>query len=71
MARGADAGAAVHNVGEVELLAPVPTPESVRDAMSFERHVLQATRVAGLAAWRASMPSWSVCLERGARLRDG
>ncbi len=42
------ANAAMHNVGEVELLAPVPRPESVRDGMSFERHVLQATRVAGL-----------------------
>ena len=40
--------AAVHNVAEVELLAPVSRPESLRDAMSFERHVLQATRVAGL-----------------------
>jgi 2-keto-4-pentenoate hydratase/2-oxohepta-3-ene-1,7-dioic acid hydratase in catechol pathway len=34
--------------GEVRLLAPVPRPESIRDAMSFVRHVIQATRVAGL-----------------------
>jgi 2-keto-4-pentenoate hydratase/2-oxohepta-3-ene-1,7-dioic acid hydratase in catechol pathway len=32
----------------VKLLAPVPRPESLRDAMSFERHVLEATRVVGL-----------------------
>ena len=32
----------------VSLLAPLPRPESIRDAMSFERHVVQATRTAGL-----------------------
>jgi Fumarylacetoacetate (FAA) hydrolase family len=48
LAKSTGANAAMHNVGEVELLAPVPRPESVRDAMSFERHLLQATRVAGL-----------------------
>jgi 2-keto-4-pentenoate hydratase/2-oxohepta-3-ene-1,7-dioic acid hydratase in catechol pathway len=37
-----------HAMGEVTLLAPVPRPESIRDAMSFERHVVQATRAAGL-----------------------
>ena len=41
-------GAFMHREAEVELLAPVPRPESVRDAMSFERHVLQVTRVAAL-----------------------
>ena len=34
--------------GEPRLLAPVPVPRSLRDAMSFERHILQATRAAAL-----------------------
>jgi 2-keto-4-pentenoate hydratase/2-oxohepta-3-ene-1,7-dioic acid hydratase in catechol pathway len=41
-------GPFTHALSEIELLAPVPRPESLRDAMSFERHVLQATRAAGL-----------------------
>ena len=32
----------------VSLRAPLPRPESIRDAMSFERHVILATRAAGL-----------------------
>lgn len=40
--------AAVHSSGGVQLLAPAPRPESLRDAMSFERHVIQVTRAAGL-----------------------
>jgi 2-keto-4-pentenoate hydratase/2-oxohepta-3-ene-1,7-dioic acid hydratase in catechol pathway len=35
-------------LAEARLAAPVPRPGSVRDSMSFERHVLQATRRAGL-----------------------
>jgi 2-keto-4-pentenoate hydratase/2-oxohepta-3-ene-1,7-dioic acid hydratase in catechol pathway len=37
-----------HSIADVTLLAPLPRPESLRDAMSFERHVVQATRAAGL-----------------------
>jgi 2-keto-4-pentenoate hydratase/2-oxohepta-3-ene-1,7-dioic acid hydratase in catechol pathway len=37
-----------HALEGLTLLAPVPRPESLRDAMSFERHVIQATRRAGL-----------------------
>jgi 2-keto-4-pentenoate hydratase/2-oxohepta-3-ene-1,7-dioic acid hydratase in catechol pathway len=48
LVKSAAGGAGLHAVSEVELLAPVPRPESLRDAMSFERHVLQATRMAGL-----------------------
>src|SRR5205807_9671254 len=38
----------LHALDEVLLRSPVPRPGSIRDAMSFERHVLQATRRAGL-----------------------
>jgi 2-keto-4-pentenoate hydratase/2-oxohepta-3-ene-1,7-dioic acid hydratase in catechol pathway len=42
------AGAAMRSAAGLQLLAPAPRPESLRDAMSFERHVIQATRVGGL-----------------------
>ena len=35
----------------IELLSPVPRPESIRDFMVFEQHVMNCTR-------RFSMPSW-------------
>jgi 2-keto-4-pentenoate hydratase/2-oxohepta-3-ene-1,7-dioic acid hydratase in catechol pathway len=38
----------VRPLAGVRLLAPVPAPRSVRDSMSFERHVVQATRAVGL-----------------------
>jgi 2-keto-4-pentenoate hydratase/2-oxohepta-3-ene-1,7-dioic acid hydratase in catechol pathway len=38
----------VHALADVRLEAPVPRPSSVRDSMSFERHILQATRRAAL-----------------------
>ena len=34
----------LRDFGEVRLASPVPRPGSVRDSMSFERHLLQATR---------------------------
>jgi 2-keto-4-pentenoate hydratase/2-oxohepta-3-ene-1,7-dioic acid hydratase in catechol pathway len=33
---------------EVTLLAPVPCPESIRDCMSFEQHIINSIRVVGL-----------------------
>lgn len=33
---------------EVRLLAPLPRPESIRDCMAFEDHIINATRVVGL-----------------------
>jgi len=48
LAKRPDMEGLMHEVGEVQLRAPVPRPESLRDAMSFERHVVQATRVTGL-----------------------
>ena len=38
----------VADLGDVQLLSPVPVPASIRDSMSFERHIIQATRRGGL-----------------------
>lgn len=35
-------------LSDVILMAPVPRPESIRDCMAFEQHVINSTRVAGL-----------------------
>jgi 2-keto-4-pentenoate hydratase/2-oxohepta-3-ene-1,7-dioic acid hydratase in catechol pathway len=42
----------------VELLSPVPRPESMRDFMAFEQHVVNCTR-------RFEMPGWLAGLDRG------
>jgi 2-keto-4-pentenoate hydratase/2-oxohepta-3-ene-1,7-dioic acid hydratase in catechol pathway len=39
----------------VELLAPVPRPESIRDFMVFEQHVVNCTRRFEMSPWRASV----------------
>ena len=45
---------------DVRLLAPVPRPRSIRDCISFERHIVQATRT--VAKWRfrplAALDAW-------------
>ena len=38
----------VLGIDDVKVLAPVPCPESIRDCMAFEDHVINATRVVGL-----------------------
>ena len=38
----------VRPLADVRLASPVPRPGSVRDSMSFERHIIQATRRAAL-----------------------
>jgi 2-keto-4-pentenoate hydratase/2-oxohepta-3-ene-1,7-dioic acid hydratase in catechol pathway len=38
----------VHPLAEVQLLAPVPVPPSVRDFMAFEEHIVAATIALGL-----------------------
>jgi 2-keto-4-pentenoate hydratase/2-oxohepta-3-ene-1,7-dioic acid hydratase in catechol pathway len=51
---GADAGALDgprHPLGSVRLLAPVPRPGSIRDAMTFEEHVINSTRAIGLGPY--------------------
>jgi 2-keto-4-pentenoate hydratase/2-oxohepta-3-ene-1,7-dioic acid hydratase in catechol pathway len=39
----------------VELLSPVPRPESIRDFMVFEQHVINCTRRFEMPPWRASL----------------
>ncbi len=34
--------------GSVKLLAPVPRPESIRDCLTFEQHIINSIRVVGL-----------------------
>jgi hypothetical protein len=53
VARVDDAGEALLDRDAVTLLAPLPRPSSIRDCMSFERHVLQATRKVGLGPRRS------------------
>jgi len=37
-----------HRLADVSLLAPLPRPASLRDCMTFEDHIINATRSAGL-----------------------
>jgi hypothetical protein len=39
----------------VELLSPVPRPESIREFMVFEEHVINCTRRFEMPQWRASL----------------
>jgi len=39
----------------VELLSPVPRPESIREFMVFEQHVINCTRRFGMPRWMASL----------------
>src|SRR5579864_3887654 len=39
----------------VELLSPVPRPESIREFMVFEQHVINCTRRFEMPRWRASL----------------
>src|SRR5579864_2946912 len=39
----------------VELLSPVPRPESIREFMVFEQHVINCTRRLGMPRWVASL----------------
>ena len=51
------AGVTISRAG-VELLSPVPRPESIREFMVFEQHVVNCTR-------RFGMPTWLASLDRG------
>ncbi len=46
-------GVAIDRSG-VDLLSPVPRPESIREFMVFEQHVINCTRRFGLPRWLAS-----------------
>ena len=40
---------------KIELLSPVPRPESIREFMVFEQHVINCTRRFEMPGWRASI----------------
>jgi hypothetical protein len=44
--------------GSVELLAPVPRPESMRDFMSFEQHAINCLRRLSMPRWRGVVDEW-------------
>jgi 2-keto-4-pentenoate hydratase/2-oxohepta-3-ene-1,7-dioic acid hydratase in catechol pathway len=44
--------------GSVELLAPVPRPESIRDFMSFEQHAINCLRRLSMPRWRGVVDEW-------------
>lgn len=42
----------------VELLPPVPRPESIRDFMSFEQHAINCLRRLSMPRWRGVLDEW-------------
>lgn len=42
----------------VELLSPVPRPESIRDFMSFEQHAINCLRRLSMPRWRGVLDEW-------------
>jgi len=52
--------ACVYALEQLQLLAPVPRPRSIRDCICFEKHLVQATRT--VAKWRfaplAALDAW-------------
>jgi 2-keto-4-pentenoate hydratase/2-oxohepta-3-ene-1,7-dioic acid hydratase in catechol pathway len=44
--------------GGVELLSPVPRPESIRDFMSFEQHAINCLRRLSMPRWRGVVDEW-------------
>jgi 2-keto-4-pentenoate hydratase/2-oxohepta-3-ene-1,7-dioic acid hydratase in catechol pathway len=44
--------------GRVELLSPVPRPESIRDFMSFEQHAINCLRRLSMPRWRGVLDEW-------------
>ena len=44
--------------GSVELLSPVPRPESIRDFMSFEQHAINCLRRLSMPRWRGVLDEW-------------
>ncbi len=50
-------GVLVERAG-VELLSPVPRPESIREFMVFEQHVINCTRRFGMSRWVRTLDTW-------------
>jgi len=42
----------------VQQLAPLPRPESIREFMTFEQHVINCARKFGMQPWRARLDEW-------------
>jgi 2-keto-4-pentenoate hydratase/2-oxohepta-3-ene-1,7-dioic acid hydratase in catechol pathway len=42
----------------IELLSPVPRPESIRDFMSFEQHAINCLRRLSMPHWRGILDEW-------------
>jgi 2-keto-4-pentenoate hydratase/2-oxohepta-3-ene-1,7-dioic acid hydratase in catechol pathway len=42
----------------IELLSPVPRPESIRDFMSFEQHAINCLRRLSMPRWRGVLDEW-------------
>ena len=42
----------------IELLSPVPRPESIRDFMVFEQHVINCIRRFGMSSWLRTLDEW-------------
>jgi 2-keto-4-pentenoate hydratase/2-oxohepta-3-ene-1,7-dioic acid hydratase in catechol pathway len=47
-------------IGDARLrqLAPLPRPESIREFMNFEQHVINCARKFGMPPWRARVDEW-------------
>ena len=43
---------------EVELLSPVPRPESIREFMVFEQHIINALRQFAMPRWLGALDEW-------------
>ena len=50
-------GIVVERAG-VELLSPVPRPESIRDFMAFEQHIINCLRRYAMPRWLSAADSW-------------
>lgn len=44
--------------GRIKLLSPVPRPESIRDFMVFEQHVINCIRRFGMSGWLRTFDEW-------------
>lgn len=43
---------------DVELMAPMPRPESIREFMTFEQHIINCVRRVGLPRWIEVLDEW-------------
>jgi len=43
---------------DVELLPPVPRPESIRDFMAFEQHIINCLRIMAMPEWLGRFDEW-------------